>query len=260
MNDTRFDTDAGQYRDDATAADREHNERVNRGQIQPQVVAAKDVREIAEHIDQIGADRERLRQKNVRLKGLLATTKAERGKARKERDLAESERDSLAKDLAETKTEWHARYVTADQARMAAVAERKELVGYLWACMKWAGADTSYADNAEHAYQLGHLGDNAVEAVKELRKDYDECPTPEDLTAATSHRERLETALRAMLDVAGASHLVEEGPNAGWVGEGENIEYNEDLIPAPNCAVCKAEKLAREALNLSPTETSDDDR
>lgn len=49
---------------------------------------------------------------------------------------------------------------------------REELIEALWECMKAAGADTSYADDADHAYRLGHLPDSAVRAVRELRQDY----------------------------------------------------------------------------------------
>ena len=61
--------------------------------------------------------------------------------------------------------------------------------------------------------------------------------------------ERLREALRGMLDVAGAMHVVVEGPNAGWRGDPLDGYYEEDHVPAPDCLVCAAEKGAREVLD-----------
>ena len=56
--------------------------------------------------------------------------------------------------------------------------ERDRYRDALWECMKAAGADTSYADSAAHAAALarGKLGDEAIEAVLELRRDYGDLP------------------------------------------------------------------------------------
>jgi hypothetical protein len=85
------------------------------------------------------------------------------------------------------------------------------------------------------------------------KAEYDQCPE----LASRLHRRilDLEDALRGMLDVAGACHMVVEGPNAGWretdMANGELGWYDEDHVPAPDCAVCAAEKRAKELLACS---------
>lgn len=107
-------------------------------------------------------------------------------------------------------------------------AERKQLIEALWECMKQAGADTSYADSAEHAYALGESGhppftQAVIEAVKELRQDYELAPMPEELhqaeaelKTAASHRERLEAVLNELLRQVDkiAERTAGSGPNA----------------------------------------------
>lgn len=63
----------------------------------------------------------------------------------------------------------------------------------------------------------------------------------------SDENERLREALRLALDTLGANHHVVEGPNARWREECGGW-FDEDLIPAPDCAVCKAEAVARDAL------------
>lgn len=70
---------------------------------------------------------------------------------------------------------------------------------------------------------------------------------------ARAENERLREALRGMLDVSGACHVVTEGPNARWVEYGDGDGYfDEDLIASPDCPVCPAEKRAKEVLGDSP--------
>jgi hypothetical protein len=54
----------------------------------------------------------------------------------------------------------------------------------------------------------------------------------------------LRNALVTTLAVLGCSHLVEEGPNAGW----RDGEWHDDDVSSPNCPVCAAEKVGRGAL------------
>ena len=64
---------------------------------------------------------------------------------------------------------------------------------------------------------------------------------------------RLREVLRGLLDVAGTMHVAVEGPNARWRGgdseDPNDLWYDDDLIPAPDCPVCAAEEAAREALD-----------
>lgn len=77
-------------------------------------------------------------------------------------------------------------------------AERDAALEALFRCYELSGSDTN-GDNWEVAVRSWKPGLPvlAVKAVEDIRKDYDECPTPEDLADAERQRDELERLVEA---------------------------------------------------------------
>ena len=91
-------------------------------------------------------------------------------------------------------------FITEDEAAaLEALAELVEIARAarkaLFFCWEASGADT---DGATSTDDIGGADINglAMNGVAQLRDDYDECPTPEDLAAAEARAVRAEAALR----------------------------------------------------------------
>jgi hypothetical protein len=56
-------------------------------------------------------------------------------------------------------------------------------------------------------------------------------------------------ALEAARDTLGALHIVEEGPDAGWHGVGEDLYYDGDERCRADCPVCGAIAKVNAALD-----------
>lgn len=73
-----------------------------------------------------------------------------------------------------------------------------------------------------------------------------------------AENERLREAGAVAVDVLGAMHIVEEGPNARWVEYEDKSDgyYEEDLVCRADCAVCAAKRGLETALPADEQEAT----